>query len=465
MSRDGPDRRLLLAYALPAAVLAVPMVPAYVLLPAFYAEDLGLGLSAVAAALFLARLVDIFTDPLVGLLVDRVPTRLGRRKPWILLGGLVAAPALLLLFSPPAGSGPLWLAVSSALLFTGWTLVAVPYWTWGAELARDYSGRTRVTTAREACSLVGILLSAAVPAGILQAGFATQVALRVTALAAICAGLPAFWLLLRRVPEPEGAPELAGRPLGLLHNRPFVRLLAIWLVNGLSGGVAGVLFPLFVTARLGGAEADRGLFLLLYMGSAVLAMPLWARLADRIGKHRSWLTAMLVAILAFATVPALGEGDFGAFALVCIVTGAAFGADLALPPAIQADVADFDRLRFSVRRTALIFGMSGMVVKLGLALSVAISFPLLELAGFRAGAPNDAATLSALAWIYAGVPIGAKLAAAAMLVGFPIDRRRHEVIRRRLSARNLRGSRTGDARVAVHPVDRDRRAAPAARRV
>lgn len=454
MRPEGPDRRLLLAYALPAVVLAVPMVPAYVLLPAFYAESLGLGLSAVAAALFLARLLDIATDPLAGLLIDRVPTRFGRRKPWILTGGLLAAPALLLLFSPPAGAGPLWLAASSALLFAGWTLIAVPYWTWGAELAPDYAARTRVTTAREACTLAGILLSAALPAGIVQAGFDTQDALRATALAAICAGLPAFFLLLRRVPEPERTPEPAERPLGLLRNRPLLRLLSIWLVNGLAGGIAGVLFPLFVTARLGGSEADRGLFLLFYMGAAVLAMPLWAGLAARIGKHRSWLASMLVAILAFAAVPALGEGDFGAFALVCVVTGAAFGADLALPPAIQADVADYDRLRFSAGRTALIFGLSGMVVKLALALSVAIAFPLLDLAGFRAGGPNDAAGLSALAWLYAGLPVVAKLAAAAMLAGFPIDRRRHEVIRRRLAARTAAGPRTGDGRVAeVAPFD------------
>jgi Na+/melibiose symporter-like transporter len=445
----GPDRRLLLAYALPALVLAVPMVPAYVLLPAFYAGNLGL--SAVAAALFVARLVDIATDPLAGLLIDRLPTRFGRRKPWILLGGLVAAPALLLLFSPPPGAGPLWLAASAALLFVGWTLIAVPYWTWGAELAPDYAARTRVTTARETCTLAGILLSAALPAGMVQAGFATGDALRATAIATIGAGLPAFVLLLRRVPEPPAAAPAAvpgGNPLGLLRNRPLLRLLSIWLVNGLAGGIAGVLFPLFVTERLGSDEAGRGLFLLLYMGAAVLAMPLWAVLAARIGKHRSWLASMFLAIPAFAVVPALGEGDVAAFALVCVVTGAAFGADLALPPAIQADVADYDRLRFASERTALIFGLSSMVVKLALALSVAIAFPLLDLAGFRVGGPNDAAALAALAWIYAGLPVAAKLAAAAMLAGFPIDRRRQEVIRRRLAARTAHRSRRGDGRVA-----------------
>lgn len=447
MTRHQPDQRLPVAYVLPALPLALPIIPAYVLVPTFYAEQFGLSLSAIAAALFVARLLDIASDPLAGLVIDRLPTRFGQRKPWILLGGLVAAPGLVLLFAPPAGVGALWLMTSAALLFTGWTLIAVPYWAWGAELTSDYTARTRLTAAREGWTLAGILLSAAIPAAMLQAGFATATALKAIALAALCGGLFTFALLLSRVPERQ-APPLFQRS-GLWRNRPLLRLLLIWLVNGLAGGMAGALFPLFVTARLGGDETDRSLFLLLYIAAAVLALPLWVKLAGRMGKHRSWLASMLIAILAFAAVPALGEGDSLAFALICLITGAAYGADLALPPAIQADVADYDRLRFRAQRTALIFGLSSMVVKLALALSLAIAFLVLERAGLRVHGANSESALQALAWSYAGLPIAAKLAAAAMLIGFPIDRSRHEVIQRRLAARTEAGAKRDDGRVAT----------------
>ncbi len=77
------SRRILLAYgapALPAAMLGLPLL---VYLPSFYAETIGLGLTSVGAILLLARLWDVVTDPLVGVLSDRTRSRIGRRRPWL----------------------------------------------------------------------------------------------------------------------------------------------------------------------------------------------------------------------------------------------------------------------------------------------------------------------------------------------------------------------------------------------
>ena len=71
----------------------------------------------------------------------------------------------------------------------------------------------------------------------------------------------------------------------------------------------------------------------------------------------------------------LKTGDVGAFALICVVTGLCLGADLALPPAIQADVADWDRLRFRRNRTAGLFALWGMATKLALALAAGLALP------------------------------------------------------------------------------------------
>ncbi len=68
----------LMVYALPAVPLAFLGLPLYVYLPAHYADLPGLGLAAVGVVLLLARLLDLVTDPLVGLLTDR--TRPGSRR-------------------------------------------------------------------------------------------------------------------------------------------------------------------------------------------------------------------------------------------------------------------------------------------------------------------------------------------------------------------------------------------------
>ena len=78
------------AYAAPGFALAVPTIPVAVLLPAYYAEDLGLGLAATGTALAAARTLDFIADPLAGALSDRLRTRCGRRKPVIAVGALLA---------------------------------------------------------------------------------------------------------------------------------------------------------------------------------------------------------------------------------------------------------------------------------------------------------------------------------------------------------------------------------------
>jgi Na+/melibiose symporter-like transporter len=104
-----------------------------------------------------------------------------------------------------------------------------------------------------------------------------------------------------------------------------------------------------------------------------------------------------------------------AFAAICVLSGLCLGADLALPASIQADVVALDRDAGGGDRAGLFFGLWGMATKLALALAVGIAFPLLDLAGFDAGGPNDAGALLALALLYGGLPVALKLLVVPLL--------------------------------------------------
>ena len=82
--------RQLLAYALPAFVVALPTIPVYIHLPTLYGVQLGIGLATTGYILLITRLFDTVTDPLVGFLCDRLKIWNLRRKPWIALGAIVA---------------------------------------------------------------------------------------------------------------------------------------------------------------------------------------------------------------------------------------------------------------------------------------------------------------------------------------------------------------------------------------
>jgi Na+/melibiose symporter-like transporter len=449
MAAASPLRRsILLFYALPAFALAMPTIPLYVYLPTFYADGLGVGLAATGAALLVARVFDVVTDPLIGIGSDRLRLPWGRRKPWVAAGALIGAVALLRLFDPPANVDAVYLGIWAVILFTGWTLVAVPYAAWGAELSVDYHERARITGAREAAMIAGVVAAGSAPAVAVLLGANEAAGIAAVAWIAIAAGLPAIILLLRRVPEPprpavgaEPAVTLRGSWRALAQNRPFVRLLTGWFVNGLANGLPSVLFPLYLEYALQAGPVARGVLIMVYFLAGILAIPLWVWLSRRHGKHRVWCWAMLLACAAFVWVPFLQPGDIALFFVVCVVTGFSLGADLALPPAMQADVVDLDTLRTGQRRAGLFFALWSMSTKLALAAAVGIAFPALAWFGFELGPDNAKGAIIALAVIYAVVPTVLKIGAVMLVWNHPITAQRQSIIRRRLDSLAGRASK------------------------
>ena len=457
--------RRLLAYALPAFALAIPTIPVYVYLPTYYAETVGVPLVAIGLALLAARLLDVVSDPLIGWISDRLGARglgrFGRRKPVILLGAPLAGLALIQLFVPPADAGALYLGIWAALLYFGWTLVSLPYLAWGAELSPAYHARSRITGAREALSLLGILAAGAVPF-LLGDGSGESAGGRGQSMAAIAwiavgAGAAFLALALVTVPDAPVSNSLVAdsrvdarsrlRRLfagaAMARNKPFLRLVGAWAVNGLANGFPAVLFPLFVTEVLRLPEGDRNTLILVYFAAAILAVPAWTLWSRRVEKHRAWCHAMVLALATFAVAPFLGAGDFWPFLAICVATGAALGADLALPPSMQADVVDFGAWKSGREQAGLYFAIWSMVTKLAVALAVGIAFPVLALVGFEvggvgAGGVNAGPALVWLAVLYALVPVALKLVAMALVWNYPLTEARHGVLRRRLAARRTR---------------------------
>ena len=407
----------LAAYGLPALPLSIVGLPLNVYLPSLYTAGLGLSLSTVGLVLLAVRLGDVVTDPLVGALSDRTRGRFGRRRPWIMAALPIGGPALWFLFVPPDGAGGLHLFVTAGLLYLAWTMIAVPHAAWGAELSADYFTRTRIAGWREGFSVLGVMVSAALPALLADPG--PRSALRALAAATLAFAPPALLLMFLQVAEP---PVPLRRPaqggLGVIQrNRPFRLLLSAWTANGIANGLPAALFLAVVGDVL--RIPDRaGALLFAYFAAAVAAVPLWAALARRIGKHRAWGSAMLGACLVFAFVPLLGGGDFVPFLLICLLSGSALGADLALPPAMQADVVDLDELHSGQARAGLFFAAWSMAQKFGNAAAVGIGLPLLERLGY---APGTGSGLSALVTLYAVVPVLLKLLAVALVWRFPID--------------------------------------------
>ncbi len=407
------SKRALAAYAAVALPLAAAALPVHVHIPKFYAE-LGLELATVGALLLVVRLLDAVSDPLLGALADRIPESRGGRRLMIAVAAPLLAAGLWLLFSPPSSTGALapWLAATLVLSYLGLSAASIAHFALGSALSRDYTERTRITAARGIAALVGVLLAAALPELMVQRYGASQ-GLPLFALGFAPVLLAAAAVTVFAGPRAIAAPPLPFRLAATvqpLRNPRFRRLALVFLVNGIAAAVPATLL-LFFAADVLQRPGLTPLFLLLYFVAGAAGMPAWVKLAARLGKSRAWLLGMMLAVAAFVWAWFLGPGDALAFSAVCVLSGLAFGADLALPASLLADVIDDDGREG--RPDGAYFGLWHLLEKLALALAAGIALPALQWLGYQPG--MAAAAGSALSTVYALLPCLIKMAAALLL--------------------------------------------------
>ena len=405
---DALSRRQLLAYGALGLPLAMVALPVYVHVPRLYAEATGMSLSLLGGLLLLSRLADAGIDPLLGAWSDRTD----RRQRLILPALPLLAIGMLALLHPPADDAPLWLMLSLLLTYFAFSLASVAHQAWGAELGRDSGERTRLAASREGFGLLGVVLAAALPG--LLSGDPAEGLSRLSWFF-----VPVLFLLgmltVHGAPsasphQPAGEKRL-GELWRVLGDRRFRLLLSVFVVNGIAAALPATLVLFFVADVLH-AEAWGGAFLALYFVSGIVFLPVWVGLSRRCGRVASWVISMGVAIAAFSWAWTLGAGDVSAFFVICLLSGAALGADLTLPAALLADIAE-SRTQGASRLTqaGAYFGWWNLVAKLNLALAAGLSLPLLDLVGYR---PGDSQTVLGLSALYGLLPLAFKLIAAAL---------------------------------------------------
>ncbi len=392
-----------MAYGVLGLPLAFAALPVYVHVPHFYAEVSGLDIAWLGFVLLVARLLDAGIDPWLGWLADRVP-----RRYMLLLALCPFGLGFVALLNPPSAYAAYWLLGSLILTYLGFSAATVAYQAWGADLGANSGLRTRLTAAREGFGLVGSILAAALPSFLAASlsegiGRLSWVLPPLLLLAALIT-LGTFRRDSRQAMRPDQQGMRSSLRL-LLNDAPFVRLVSVFVANGIAAALPATLFLFFVADVLQ-AQALSGLLLALYFVAGAASLPLWVRLAGSIGRVRTWFCSMGLSIIAFAGAGLLGAGDVSLFALICLASGLALGADLALPAAMAADMGG------RTGQTGSCFGIWNFVAKLNLALAAGLALPVLAWLGYQ---PGSGEGLLALSLAYALLPLTFKLLAAALL--------------------------------------------------
>ncbi|HKI73070.1 MAG TPA: MFS transporter [Pseudomonadales bacterium] len=491
---------VLASYAAPATPLALVGLPMAVYLPAVYADTDGFGLTLglVGLIITLSRFTDVITDPLIGLLSDKVRTRWGRRKPFILVGTPIYAAGIWLLFVPPFAFhdvsvfgwtfsiGYPYLFAMVALVYLGSTIKDLPYVAWGAELSRNYNERTLVTSWREGFGVTGALISAFTPAVILFLGYTKPTDAVWFLSLAMCIVMPILVVnALVVVPEYPVARVREKIPLKesikvVLGNGPYIRLIIIFTFSSLGAAMTNSLSFFFVKHVLL-AGSLYGLYLAPYFVSQIVAIPIWFKLSGKIGKHRAtmcaigwyafwacfipiiaispedWFTAFEIpTLLAFlpqewwiavnSHFEGIQTGKFLFFVIIMCLKGSAIGALSALPAAMAADVIDVDTAHSGQQRAGAYFAIWSMIRKGAYALGITLGTSLAVWFGFDSLADpmhttNSRFALIMLAVTYSVIPALFKFVAMPLLWHYPLTQERLEEIQQEIEQKKLADAR------------------------
>ncbi len=370
---------------------------------------------ALLAAMIVGRLVDAVADPLVGFWSDRIRTRWGRRKPFIVVGAPLLTIMFVVIWVPPVATVSLlnavYLAVTASLFFFAFTLVVCPYLAMLPEITDDPSERVSLTVWQGGFNVIGAVGGMWLAGHLIEHHGYLTMALCFAPAVLLCAWAPLL------VPTPVAGAEPSDFPLAraitsTLRNPFFVPYVVSQVLFWLSLRITLAAGPKIIEVRAQVAETQQGLAMATALLVAALFFPAMRGLAERWGKKRLLMVAMVHFGLVMLPLAFLGNlplplSAYGQALLIMALAGPAVAALFSLPNAMMADIVDRDEELTGQRREAIYFGVQGLLVKAGMGLGIGLAAVLLarfgETAARQGGFVACPLAAMALAWAAAAV--------------------------------------------------------------
>lgn len=414
--------RIHVAYAAGAIGTAVFGTVPGLLLLYFLTDTLGVPAGLAGLTLATGKLWDVVLDPAVGALSDRTQSRLGRRRPWMLTGGLLMPVAFALVFAVPDLPSPtarwLWVLGAFVLASTAFAVFQVPFVAMPAEMTRDGREQTVLMAWRMSFMIVGILLSGALAPQLVASGGGGRAgyALMGNVLALVClaamlaaamgtAGAPAL---------PGGTPgTVAGQLRAVVGNLAFRWLLAAIVLQLVAMSTLLAVVPYVATYLLAGGQDLVTLLFLCLVGPALAAMPAWVTISRRLGRVRSWAVATIVfAVLNVGLLLATPE-RLPLTAAVVVAMGLAYGGTQVFPYALLPDAIAAGRSQSGIEQGGVLAGLLTASEKCGNALGALVTGLVLQASGFVETQTGETVVQPATA--LAGIRLCVSLLPAALL--------------------------------------------------
>jgi len=418
---------------------------------AMFVLNIGLGVNPIliGLALSLPRLWDAITDPVMGSISDNFRSRFGRRKPFMLIGGIGSGVMFAALWLMPRGWSEnayfTYFLIASLIYYTFTTLFGVPWAALGFSMTADYNERTRLMGFNTFLSSIILLLMPWLYALTKLPIFPDSlVGARVVGATVggfiLLLSLLSTFLCQEKVVHQQMVAErksLKNQLFGTLSNRPFLILSAIVFTMCVGIFTISSITPYIIIYYVYGGNETPASVLIGMGGSAwqissILFIPLVTMCSTRFSKKQALILFLIGALLGNLLKWVCYNPSHPWLTLLPpVLIAMGFCALWVLVASMIADVCDFEELRSGARNEGMLGAIYSWVMKLGGTVAFASSGLLLNITGFQQslGGAQSAQTILNMRILDAGVPAIAVACALILAVLYPLTERRSREIR------------------------------------
>ncbi len=422
----------------------------------------------IGLALMITRLVDAFTDPILARFSDNARTRWGRRRPFILVGSILAGLGLPMLFMASSHWNEtqlFWFILISAMVYAPMmSCYNMPYYSLGAEMTPDYNERTNLMSFRgmiqkvlevpnfyafrfTQTALFAVGIDAATGHMTYNTLQGARVFCAIMGAIIVVIGILNFAFVKERYYHKVESTHQAKVSLKesfftTLKVKPFLMIVVIGLSFNMGSAIVGQLGQYTTIFYVAGGDQQVGSSWNGHMGlaamfGALLGVPMINVLSRRLGKRRALMIDIGFGIAAFLATWWLYNPAIPWMQLIASgAIGLAGAALWVMHGSMGADVMDYDEISSHKRREGAFSACGSWIMKASSALTMFISGAILNLTGFDAQkAQQSVETITNIRLLFAAIPAAGLAIALFTVFLYPLTRERMSEIRVELEAR------------------------------
>lgn len=384
----------------------------------YYNTVLGISATFIGVLFMAARTFDAFNDPMMGVIVGKTNTKLGRYRPWLIIGTLINAVVLYVMFAIPDGLAGMNLLVFASVMYILWgvtyTIMDIPYWSMLPAITTPGKDRETMSVIARSCAGLGYAIPTALAMTVVAVfgGGDEKEGFRMLGLMVAVVFVIAIFITVLTVKEKNQSelksPSVKEMFQALIQNDQALAVVLAIVIFNASLYLTQNLALYFFKYDIGNAELY-GVFGTVGGVAQILAMTSLPLLRKKFKTNTVFIGAVCTAIIGYAFLFTLGTLHITNIVLLAIAAAIifiGFGLATVLTTIFLADTVDYGEWKSGQRNESVVFSLQTFVVKLASAISVLIAGVGIDLIKLDVDATTQAAsTLFGMRVIMTVIPV------------------------------------------------------------